>query len=286
MAALTTLMTRFCAGEDSWLARSNNLTKNTGNSNTKDKSDRSRRNKQKRRVNSDSNEDTAVNAGFRGYKSGQRKKPFKRNTQGPSSLDRILDRLCQIHGTPEKPANHTNRDCWVFKQAGKLRAENKDKGLHSNDEEEPRPPNNSGQKGFPPQVRTVNMIYATHIPKRERKRALRDVYAMEPVAPKFNPWSSCPITFDRRDHPTSIRHGGFAALVLDPIIDGFHLTRVLMDGGSSLNLLYQDTVRKMGIDPSRIKPTKTTFKGVIPGVEANCTGSVTLEVVFGSPDNF
>ena len=59
-----------------------------------------------------------------------------------------------------------------------------------------------------------------------------------------------------------------------------------MDGGSSLNLLYQDTVRKMGIDPSRIKPTKTTFKGIIPGVEANCIGSVTLEVVFGSPDNF
>ena len=67
---------------------------------------------------------------------------------------------------------------------------------------------------------------------------------------------------DRRDHPTSIRHGGFTALVLDPIVDGFHLTRVLMDGGSSLNLLYQDTVCKMGIDPSRIKPTKTTFKGV------------------------
>ena len=42
----------------------------------------------------------------------------------------------------------------------------------------------------------------------------------------------------------------------------------------------------MGIDPSRIKSTKTTFKGVIPGVEASCTGSVTLEVVFGSPDNF
>ena len=35
-----------------------------------------------------------------------------------------------------------------------------------------------------------------------------------------------------------------------------------------------------------IKPTKTTFKGVIPGVDANCTSSVTLEVVFGSPDNF
>ena len=75
-------------------------------------------------------------------------------------------------------------------------------------------------------------------------------------------------------------------MVLDPIIDGFHHTRVLMDGGSSLNLLYQDTVRKMGIDPSRIKPTKTTFKGAIPGVEAICIGSITLEVFFGSPDNF
>ena len=87
MAVLTALMTRFCVGEDSWLARSNNLSKNPGNSDTKDKSGRTRRNKQKRRVNSDNNEDTVVNAGFKGYKSGQRKKPFKKNTQGPSSLD-------------------------------------------------------------------------------------------------------------------------------------------------------------------------------------------------------
>ena len=68
------------------------------------------------------------------------------------------------------------------------------------------------------------MIYSTHIPKRERKRALRDVYGIEPVAPKFNPWSSYSITFDRRDHSTSICHGGSVALVLDLIIDGFHLT--------------------------------------------------------------
>ena len=75
-------------------------------------------------------------------------------------------------------------------------------------------------------------------------------------------------------------------MVLDPIIDGYHLTRVLMDGGSSLNLIYQDTVCKMGIDPSRISQSNTTFKGVILGPEARCTGSLVLEVVFGSPDNF
>ena len=75
-------------------------------------------------------------------------------------------------------------------------------------------------------------------------------------------------------------------MVLDPIIDGYLFTRVLMDGGSSLNLIYQDTARKMGTDPTRISQSNTTFKGVIPGPEAHCTGSLILEVVFGSPDNF
>ena len=119
-------MTRFCAGEDSWLARSNNTSRNHSNSDAKDSNGRPRRNRHKRRNNGDNAEDTTVNARFSGSKSGQRKKPFKRSNPGPSSLDRILDRSCQIHGTPDKPANHTNRECWVFKQAGKLNAENKD----------------------------------------------------------------------------------------------------------------------------------------------------------------
>ena len=35
-----------------------------------------------------------------------------------------------------------------------------------------------------------------------------------------------------------------------------------------------------------VSPSNTTFKGVIPGVEARFMGSFTLEVVFGSTDNF
>ena len=42
----------------------------------------------------------------------------------------------------------------------------------------------------------------------------------------------------------------------------------------------------MGIDPTKISRSNTTFKGVIPGPEARCTGSLVLEVVFGSLDNF
>ena len=75
-------------------------------------------------------------------------------------------------------------------------------------------------------------------------------------------------------------------MILDPIIDGLQFTQFLMDGGSDINLLYQDTIRRMGIDPTKICRSSTSFKGVTPGLYANCTGSVLLEVVFGSSDNF
>ena len=74
-------------------------------------------------------------------------------------------------------------------------------------------------------------------------------------------------------------------MVLDPIINGYHLTHVLMDGGSSLNVIYEDIVRRMGIDSSRISKIHTTFEGMIPGVEAHSKGSVILEVTFSSPGN-
>ena len=59
-----------------------------------------------------------------------------------------------------------------------------------------------------------------------------------------------------------------------------------MDAGSSLNLIYQDTIREMGIDPMKICHSNTTFKGVTPVPRAHCMGSLLLKVTFGSPDNF
>ena len=95
-----------------------------------------------------------------------------------------------------------------------------------------------------------------------------------------------PITFDHLDYSRSIRNAGWTALILDPIIDGLQFTQVLMDGGSDLNLLYPDTIRKLGIDLTKILHSRTSFKGVAPGPYAKCTGSLLLEVVFGSPNNF
>ena len=54
------------------------------------------------------------------------------------------------------------------------------------------------------------------------------------------------------------------ALVLNPIVDGFRVTKVLMDGGSGLNLIYEDTLQKMQMDKSHIEQSYTTFQGIIP----------------------
>src|SRR3954468_10619710 len=77
MAALTSLMTRFCAGEDSWLAHSS--TSNPSTSEVRNGNGKPRRSKNKRRNKEDNPDNTAVNAGFRGSLPGQRKKPFKGN---------------------------------------------------------------------------------------------------------------------------------------------------------------------------------------------------------------
>ena len=53
MATLTTLMTRFCAGEDSWLARRSNSASNPGISEVRDGNGKPRRDKNKRRNNNE-----------------------------------------------------------------------------------------------------------------------------------------------------------------------------------------------------------------------------------------
>ena len=98
---------------------------------------------------------TAVNAGFKSSRQNHKKLPLKDNRDELSNLNKILDKICQIHSTPEKPANHTHRDCWVFKQSGKLNAEHKGLDTPSEDDDEPHKQSTGKQKNFPQEVKTV-----------------------------------------------------------------------------------------------------------------------------------
>jgi hypothetical protein len=83
--------------------------------------------------------------------------------------------------------------------------------------------------------------------------------------------------------------GGYA-MVLDPTIVAESRTccfsRVLIDGGSSINLLYRDTMEKLGIKEAHLHRSHTTFHGIVPGHSCSPIGKVRLDVLFGTPDNF
>ena len=83
--------------------------------------------------------------------------------------------------------------------------------------------------------------------------------------PSFLSWSESLITFDQRDHPSHATRPGRYTLVIDPIVHKKHLTKVLMNGGSGLNILYVDTLDTMLIPQLELRPASSPFHGVILG---------------------
>jgi hypothetical protein len=85
--------------------------------------------------------------------------------------------------------------------------------------------------------------------KRRQKLTARKVNAVTlgEAVPAFLKWSETIITFDRKDHPDHIMQSRCFPLVIDPIIGKTHLSIVLIDGGSGINLLYAETYDAMGL---------------------------------------
>jgi hypothetical protein len=60
---------------------------------------------------------------------------------------------------------------------------------------------------------------------------------------------------------------------------------VLIDGGSSINLLYRSSMEKLGIPLAQLKPSRLTFHGIMPGHLCTPMGRVQLEVFFWEKGN-
>jgi hypothetical protein len=82
---------------------------------------------------------------------------------------------------------------------------------------------------------------------RQRKWERHEVLAAEKASLSFLDWSDDAITFSREDHPKRIPNLGQYPLVVDPVIGNARFSKVLMDEGSSLNILYKHTLRLLGI---------------------------------------
>jgi hypothetical protein len=120
----------------------------------------------------------------------------------------------------------------------------------------------------------------------QRKRERHEVLAAEKAPPSFLDWSEDAITFSCEDHPNRVPNPGQYPLVVDPVIGNAQFSKVLMDEGSSLNILYTHTLRLLGIGLDQLRPSTTSFHGVAPGKCVQPLGQIDLPVWFGTPDNF
>jgi hypothetical protein len=102
-------------------------------------------------------------------------------------------------------------------------------------------------------------------------------------------WSEAAITWGREEHPRLMPSPGEYALVLDPVMCSdthtCQFSRVLIDRGSSINLLYRSSMEKLGIPLAQLKPSRLTFHGIVPGHSCTPMGRVQLEVLFGEKGN-
>ena len=147
-------------------------------------------------------------------------------------LERWLDGLCKIHSTEDATPTHSLKACWILRQVAKI---GENLLIPEATESHPRDTN------------TVLTVFETFTSNNMRKRTLRSLAEVYQVA-TINPWSDTAINFNASDEPKFQTARAPAALVLSPIVDGFRLTKVLMDGGSGLNLIYEETLQKMEID--------------------------------------
>ena len=75
-------------------------------------------------------------------------------------------------------------------------------------------------------------------------------------------------------------------LVIDPIVVNTRLPKVVMDGGSSLNIIYLETLDLLSIERAQLQLSASGFHGVVPGKKALPVGRIGLLVCFGTVANF
>jgi hypothetical protein len=106
--------------------------------------------------------------------------------------------------------------------------------------------------------------------------------SIEPAVPTPLRWSEVPITFSCADQWTRFSEPGQFPLVLKTVVAGSRLNKVLIDGGSGLNILFTKTLKKMKLDITHmLTKSASPFYGIIPGNAAIPLGSGSCQLPLG-----
>jgi hypothetical protein len=201
--------------------------------------------------------------------------------RGANLFDKMLKESCPYH---QGPVKHTLEECVMLRRYfHKVGPPTEGGRAHDNDKKE-------GHKAEEfPEVHDCFMIYGGKVANalaRHSKQERREVCSVKVAAPVYLDWSDKPITFNQGDHPDRVPSPGKYLLIVDPVIGNVRLTKVLMDEGSSLNIIYAETLGLLQIDLSSIRAGAAPFHGIIPGKRVQPLGQLNLPVCFGTPSNF
>ncbi|XP_019149861.1 PREDICTED: uncharacterized protein LOC109146664 [Ipomoea nil] len=151
---------------------------------------------------------------------------------------------------------------------------------HSSDEEE-----KTTEDSQPPKKRAIYVIFGG--PEggeslAERKRWARSLYVGEVTrTPHEKKPKREPITFTDADLPDGpLPHRDALVVKLD--INNVVVHRVLVDTGSSVNVMYYDTFTQLGLSRGQLEPIRTPLSGFM-GDSIETEGSINLEVEIGTP---
>ncbi|KAI4972726.1 hypothetical protein ZWY2020_003651 [Hordeum vulgare] len=226
-------------------------------------------------ANTNANDGKKKNRGF----SGKRPRNYEELLKGP----------CPHHATADGPASHSWENCFVMRE---FRAEAIKKGQNENPDRredqlaasnQRQNPSRLSNRGSEAQPKRWPRPCTT---RRDKKVSHRANIVSEPAIPRYLHWSEQTITWSREDHPPRVDNPGDLALVVPPQVGGYTLSKVLMDGGSSINILYFDTFQRMNLLEKDLMPSTTVFHGIVPGKSAYPIGRVGLIVAFGIMQNY
>jgi hypothetical protein len=135
----------------------------------------------------------------------------------------------------------------------------------------------------------VNVIFGGHgAQENRRKQKLNDrqVLAATTSAPAPYRWSEHAKTFSRADQWLNFDHPGTYPLLVDPVIQESRVKKVLVDGGSSINVTFTRTLLALGVALKDLTELDTPFFGIVPTQGEYPLGHIYMLVTFGTPENY
>jgi hypothetical protein len=142
---------------------------------------------------------------------------------------------------------------------------------------------------FPRIDREVNVIFGGHGSqenRRQQKLNDRQVLVATTSAPAPYRWSEYTITFSRADQWLNFDQPSKYPLLVDLVIRESRVKKLLVDGGSSINVTFPRTLLGLGVALNDLTESDTSFFGIVPTEGEYPLGHIYMLITFETPENY